>query len=78
MYFLFILLGLIIVIIVIRAITKNRNTQESQLGVFEHPSTFKKPKIEMTTKETNKSVSIENSDGDSLDDAFDVWRSSKN
>lgn len=72
MYFLFILLGFIVVIVIIRKITKTRNTQESQISAFEHPSTFKKPPIEMTTKEPIKSISLEDNEGYKQDDAFDV------
>lgn len=68
----FILLVIVVLIIIVRSITKNRNTQESQLGAFEHPSTFKKPPIEMSTKEPIKSVSFEDNDNSKSNDAFDI------
>ena len=68
----FLLLAIVILIIVVRSITKNRNTQESQLGAFEHPSTFKKPPIEMSTKESINNISIDNNDDTKSDDVFDV------
>lgn len=71
----FILLAVVVVIVIVRGITKNRNTQESQLGAFEHPSIFKKPPIEMSTKEPIKTVSLENNTADKPDDAFDVTKS---
>lgn len=68
----FILLAVVVIIVIVRGITKNRNTQESHLGAFEHPSTFKKPPIEMSTKEPIKTVYLENNTCDKPDDAFDV------
>lgn len=69
----FILIAIVVVILLIRSITKNRNTQESQLGVFEHPSTFKKPKIEMVTKESMESETTDSNDQNDLDDVFDIY-----
>ncbi|WP_162919972.1 hypothetical protein [Hanstruepera ponticola] len=74
MYFLFILLGFIVVIVIVRKITKNRNTQESQISAFEHPSTFKKPPIEMSTKEPIKSISFDKDAVTKSDDTFDVTK----
>ena len=70
----FLLLAIVILIIVVRSITKNRNTQESQLGAFEHPSTFKKPPIEMLTKEPTKTVFSENNTTGKPDDAYDITK----
>lgn len=68
----FILLAIVVIVIIIRSITKNRNTQESQISAFDHPSTFKKPPIEMSTKESIKTISLEQNDRSKPDEAFDV------
>lgn len=39
--------GAVVFILAIRATIKHRNKGESKLSVYEHPSTFKKPDIEM-------------------------------
>ena len=70
----FILLGFIVTIVIIRKITKNHNAQESQISAFEHPSTFKKPPIEMSSKEPIKTISLEENDSSKLGDAFDVTK----
>jgi len=36
-------------LLLIRIAKKNKNKGESKLSVFEHPSTFKKPDIEMVS-----------------------------
>ena len=41
-------------ILAIRAATKQRNKGESKLSVYEHPSTFKKPDIEMLNPVSQK------------------------
>ncbi|WP_191860645.1 hypothetical protein [Hanstruepera ponticola] len=74
MKLIFILLALVVVILIVRIITKNRNTQESQISAFEHPSTFKKPPIEMSTKEPIKSISFDKDDVMKSDDAFNVTK----
>ncbi|MBK6263408.1 hypothetical protein JKA74_00060 [Marivirga sp. S37H4] len=45
-----------IVFLLIRAIRKNKNKEESKLSVFEHPSTFKKPDIEMVSKSIGENI----------------------
>jgi hypothetical protein len=45
-----VILILLVVLLLIRAVKKNRNKEESKLSVYEHPSTFKKPDIEMVSK----------------------------
>ncbi|MFV0572658.1 MAG: hypothetical protein ACK5M1_09550 [Xanthomarina gelatinilytica] len=75
MKFFFILLAIVVVIVLVRSITKNHNAQESKISAFEHPSTFKKPKIEMSTKEPIKTISFEKNDCSKPDDAFDVTKS---
>ncbi|WP_250432947.1 hypothetical protein [Hanstruepera flava] len=72
MKFIFILLAIVVLIVIVRSITKNRNTQESKISAFEHPSTFKKPPIEMSTKEPIKTISFDKNDSSKPDDAFDV------
>ena len=68
----FVLLAIVVIIIIVRSITKNRNTPESQLGAFDHPCTFKKPPIEMSTKEPIKTISLEDDDSSKPFDSFDV------
>lgn len=51
---------LVIGFLLIKMIKKKRDKSESQLSVFEHPSTFKKPDIEMVSKTLGESGSNEN------------------
>ena len=46
--------SLIIFILAIRAAIKFRTKGESKLSVYEHPSVFKKPDIEMVNKSSKK------------------------
>ena len=39
--------GVTVFILAIRAAIKHRNKGESKLSIYEHPSTFKRPDIEM-------------------------------
>lgn len=46
-----IVLFIIVVFLILRhKLKKQKDTSETQLSVLEHPSTFKKPEIEMVTK----------------------------
>jgi hypothetical protein len=54
MTYLIIILTLLVSLLLIRAAKKNRDKGESNLSVFEHPSTFKKPDIEMVSKTLDK------------------------
>jgi hypothetical protein len=46
--------GVTVFILAIRAAIKHRNKGESKLSVYEHPSTFKKPDIEMVNNVSQK------------------------
>jgi hypothetical protein len=47
-----------VLIIAIRAAFKYRNKGESKLSVYEHPSTFKKPEIEMVNPVSQKQYDL--------------------
>ena len=51
-YVLFVIVSLTILLL-IRSIIKNKNKGETKLSILEHPSTFKKPDIEMVTTTMN-------------------------
>ena len=51
--------SLIVFILAIRAAIKFRNKGESKLSVYEHPSVFKKPDIEMVNKTSKTDESKE-------------------
>lgn len=44
----------LVLLLLIRTAKKNKNKGESKLSVFEHPSTFKKPDIEMVSTTLEK------------------------
>ncbi|WP_418512134.1 hypothetical protein [Corallibacter sp.] len=46
---------LFVAFLIINIIKKKKHKGESQLSAFEHPSTFKKPDIEMVSKTVEKS-----------------------
>ncbi len=62
---LLIVLIIIALFLFLSRILKNQNKSESELGIFEHPATFKKPGIEMVseifTQEKNSNYHIGNS-----------------
>lgn len=45
-----IIIILLVIVLLFIGIIKSKNSSESKLSIFEHPSTFEKPDIEMTGK----------------------------
>lgn len=54
MYYLLILLFIGMIFYIRKKINQQKTTPESKVSVYENPSTFKKPSIEMTTKNIQK------------------------
>ena len=56
MYYLLILLFIGMIFYIRKKINQQKTTPESKVSVYENPSTFKKPSIEMTTKNIQKNL----------------------
>lgn len=50
--------GVTVFILAIKAASKQRNKGESKLSINEHPSTFKKPEIEMVNPVSQKQFDL--------------------
>lgn len=58
---------IIFLILLIKGILNARNVSESKLSAYEHPSTFKKPEIEMVNSNIDKNeTNNESADPDTL------------